>query len=841
MPQTSRFGTVFIWLIVVASILAALPNLLPRSVLDRVPDWLPHRQVSLGLDLSGGSRIVLAIDRAEITRQRLQAAVDAVAARLRSANIAFANLSGSGDRLTLTLRDPSQREAAGQALAPLAGAADRGGDGAGRELVLADGEGGTLTVTLTRDGIDSRLAEAAAASIEVLDRRLTELGVANPRISRQGGNRIVVQVPGLYDPEQLKTVLGQAGDVSYRIIDTSIPSSQLIGAQPPAGSEVLYSAEDPPVAVLVRRVPIVSSHDVVNAEAVDDELSGTPAVDLTFTPDAARRFAEATRSAVGSQLALVLDNAVIGLQPVTAPVTDGRMRLMAEMTPEGAQDLALVLRAGALPAQLTVAEERTSGVGRGQDAIRAMVIAGGVSTIVIVAFMIAFYGSFGTIASIAVVVNVIMMIAVLSLSGLPLTLPGIAGIVLTIGMAVDSNVLVYERVREEGQAGRTVYDAVRSGFSRAFGAIVDANITTLIAAIILLYLGSGAIRGFAVTLAIGIVTTLFTSFTLTRVMLDAWLRKRARSRLPRSIRTGLFDTLGIRFMAVRNIVFAVTAVLSLGSMLAFGMIGMNLGIDFSGGSVLELRAREGNADLADIRSRLGELNLGTVSADRGQTARDAVVRVQSRQGGENAEQTAVLLIRGELEDAYEFRRVEVVGPTISAALARAATLGIAVSLLSILVYLWVRFEWQFAAGAIIATLHDVLIVIGLFVLTGLEFNLASVAALLTVVGYSLNDTVIIYDRIRENLKKFPRMPLPILLDTSINQTLSRTILTGATTILSLAALAAFGSDVIRPFATVLMFGIAVATFSSIYVAGPILILFRLRRPDRVAVPLKDTA
>jgi len=311
-------------------------------------------------------------------------------------------------------------------------------------------------------------------------------------------------------------------------------------------------------------------------------------------------------------------------------------------------------------------------------------------------------------------------------------------------------------------------------------------------------------------------------------MLEIWVDRRQPTALPDGIRTGIFDGAAFRFMAIRNYVFSLTTILSVLSMLLFGALGINLGIDFSGGSVLELKAREGNADIEDIRGRLYELNIGDVTVKPFGSPQDVVVRVHSRDGGENAEQTSVIMIRGELEDAYEFRRVEVVGPSISGDLTRAATIGVLVSLLAILIYIWVRFEWQFAAGAIVATLHDVLLTIGLFVVTGMEFNLTSIAALLTIVGYSLNDTVVVYDRVRENLRRYPRMPLPILIDTSINQTLSRTVLTGATTMLALAALCIFGGEAIQAFAFVMLFGVAVGTFSSIYVAGPVLILFKLR-------------
>ncbi|WP_075288897.1 protein translocase subunit SecD [Pararhizobium arenae] len=831
MPYFARWKTFIVWLVVLLSMIVALPNVLPQDTLDRLPDWLPKKQLVLGLDLEGGSRISLQVERDNVVASSLRASVNEAATLLRSAGVPYTGLNGIGQTIELTVPDPSRLDAARAALKPMA---DRLVGEAGKqvpEFSIPPAENGLLRIELTDKGVERRLSADADQSVNILSERLESLGGKPPAISRRGIDRIIVQIPGLHDPEQLKSIMTQAGDFSYRQMDMSMTVEAAVNGTPPAGSEVVYSADDPPIGRLLKREPVFSSTDITSVEtALDGE---GPVVNMGLTPEASARLAQATQATTGTTLAVVLDGLIVAEPLVRSPITDGRVTLAAEMSPEGAEDLTILLQSGPLPAALTVLEERSIGAGRGSESIQSILRSGLIGALLVGLFMFGFYGFFGLVANVAVVLNVVMILAVLTASGLALTLPGVAGIVLTIGMAVDSNVLIYERIREEVKHGRSVLDAVQHGFARAFAAIVDANITTLIAAIILLYLGTGSIRGFAVTLAIGIVTTLFTAFTLTRVMLMVWLAKRHPTELPAGIRTGIFDGAAIRFMAIRNYVFSLTALLSLLSMLAFGALGLNLGIDFSGGAVIELRAKQGDADLEDIRARLGELNLGVVTAQPFGSRQDVVVRVQSREGGENAEQTSALIVRGELEDSYDVRRVEVVGPSVSGELTRAATIGILISLLAIIIYIWVRFEWQFSVGAIVATLHDVLLTIGLFVVTGLEFNLASVAALLTIVGYSLNDTVVVYDRIRENLKRYPRMPLPILIDTSINQTLSRTVLTGATTILALAALSLFGGEAIQSFAFVMLFGIAVATFSSIYVAGPVLILFKLRHgtPD----------
>ena len=412
----------------------------------------------------------------------------------------------------------------------------------------------------------------------------------------------------------------------------SMPVQDAVNGQPPVNSEILYSADDPPIGYLLRRQPIIDNNDITDARSAVNAQSGNPVVNLRLGPDGTTRLAQATADSSGTTIAIVLDGAVIATPLVRKAITDGTIQLAADMSTEGADDLALLLRAGALPTPLTVVEERSIGAGRGADSIHSIMTAGAIGAVLVIAFMVGFYGLFGAVASLAVTLNVVMIIAVLTATGLPLTLPGIAGIVLTIGMAVDSNVLIYERIREEVRQGRSVRDALQYGFSRAFAAIVDANITTLIAAIILLFLGTGSVRGFAVTLAIGIVTTLFTAFTLTRVMLEIWVDRRRPTALPDGIRTGIFDGAAFRFMAIRNYVFSLTAILSVISMLLFGALGINLGIDFSGGSVIELKAREGNADIEDIRGRLYELNIGDVTVRPFGSPQDVVVRVHSRDG-----------------------------------------------------------------------------------------------------------------------------------------------------------------------------------------------------------------
>ncbi|TIP88222.1 MAG: protein translocase subunit SecF, partial [Mesorhizobium sp.] len=454
----------------------------------------------------------------------------------------------------------------------------------------------------------------------------------------------------------------------------------------------------------------------------------------------------------------------------------------------------------------------------------ASIIAG----VLVVGFMLFAYGRLGLIANIALLANVALIIAILSVLGATLTLPGIAGIVLTMGMAVDSNVIIFERVREENRQGRSIVQSMDSGFRQALATVVDANVTTLIAAVILFFLGSGPIKGFAVTLAIGIVTTVFTAFTLTRWLVAFWLRRQRPKTMPAGVMRLVPDDTRVPFMAFRKYAFTLSVLLSIASAVLFFTVGMNYGIDFRGGSSIEVQAKGQQADIGDIRERLTGLELGEVQVQEFGSARDVLIRIGTQGGGDVAEQSAVEKVRSALETDYEFRRIEVVGPTVSSELAFNGTMGVLASLLAMLVYIWIRFEWQFGLGAIISTFHDVILMVGFYVVAGIEFNLTSIAAILTIVGYSINDTVVVYDRVRENLRRYKRMPIAELLDLSMNQTLARTVLTGVTTLFALAALSIWGGEVIQSFTVAMIFGILAGTYSSIFVAGPLLILFKLR-------------
>ncbi|WP_018427684.1 protein translocase subunit SecDF [Hoeflea sp. 108] len=826
----SRWKTFSIWAVVLLGVLFTVPNLLTQSQLDSLPGWFPKRSLTLGLDLQGGSHILLAVNRQDLVDERLQATRDDIRTMLRDAKIGYTGLTGTGKTIQVRISDQAELEAAKTALASLTQPVSSGmfGGGAVHELTLDEPEAGLLRYTLTDEGIDYRVSNAVTQSIEVVGRRVNELGTTEPIIQRAGADRILVQVPGLQDPTRLKEILGKTAKLTFQMVDQTMSAQEAVQGRPPAGSTVMYSQDDPPVPYLIENRVIVSGENLVDAQATFDQRTNEPVVSFRFDGKGASRFGQATQQSVGRLFAIILDNQVISAPRINEPILGGSGQISGSFTAQSANDLAVLLRAGALPADLTIVEERTVGPSLGADSIAAGKFAATIAGILVVGFMLIAYGTLGVIANIALAANVALIIAILSLLGATLTMPGIAGIVLTVGMAVDSNVIIYERVREERQLGRSLVQSLDQGFARALATIVDANFTTFIAAIILFYLGSGPVRGFAVTLAIGIVTTVFTAFTLTRWLVAVWLRRMKPKELPKGFVRFVPDNTNYPFMGWRRYAFALSAAASIAAAVLFFSVEMNYGIDFRGGTSIEVQAKSGAASSADVRGRLNELNIGDVQVQEFGSDSNLLIRVEGQKAGDNAEQSVVEKVRGELANDYEFRRVESVGPTVSSELAWYGTLGVLAAMGAMLIYIWFRFEWQFGLGAIIATVHDVTMMVGLYVVTGIEFNLTSIAAILTIVGYSINDTVVVYDRVRENLRKYKKMPIEQLLNLSMNQTLSRTILTGVTTLLALIALYLFGGEVIRSFTLAMIFGIVVGTYSSVFVAGPLLILFKLR-------------
>ncbi|MGA7771594.1 MAG: protein translocase subunit SecD [Pseudolabrys sp.] len=513
--------------------LFAVPNFLPEKMVQSWPKWA-QRHVVLGLDLQGGSHILLEVDTNAVRKEKLEALRDDVRRVLRDARVGYTGLVVRGNSVEVRIREGSNFDQAVDKLRelsqPLGGIL--GSSTGQRNLDVTTEAGGLVRLTLTEPAIVDRIRQSVEQSIQIIERRVNELGTVEPLIQRQGVDRILVQVPGLQDPTRLKELLGKTAKLDFRMVDVSIPAEQALQGRVPPDSEILYSATAPKTPNLVEKRVRVSGGDLTDAQPGFDQRTNEPIVSFRFNTSGARKFAQVTQENVGRPFAIILDNQVISAPVIREPILGGSGQISGSFTVESANDLAILLRAGALPAPLTIIEERTVGPGLGQDSIAKGKLSSYVGAAMVIAFMLVTYGLFGLFANIAVAINVAMIFGILSLLNATLTLPGIAGIVLTVGIAVDSNVLIYERIREEVRGGRTPINAIDAGFSRALATILDSNITTFIAAAVLFYIGTGPVRGFAVTLGIGIITTVFTAFTLTRLIVAYWVRWRRPQRVP---------------------------------------------------------------------------------------------------------------------------------------------------------------------------------------------------------------------------------------------------------------------------------------------------------------------
>jgi preprotein translocase subunit SecD len=517
----TRWKAAAILLTALAVCLCALPNFFSDNVVRHWPSCA-QRHIVLGLDLQGGSHLLLEVDSAAVRKEQLQAINDDVLRVLRQARIPFTGRAIRGNSVEVHITRDADIDSALSKLRELSQPLSGFAGSTGQRTINVTDSGSTITLGPTEPAVTERVRQAVDQSIQIVERRVNELGLVEPTIQREGTDRILVQVPGLQDPSRLKEILGKTAKLDFRMVDVSMTAEQAEQAHP-ADSEIL-AGETPGQKYLIEKRVLVSGGDLVDAQPGFDQRTNEPIVNFRFNSAGARKFAEVTQANVGKPFAIVLDNKVISAPVIREPILGGSGQISGNFTVQSANDLAILLRAGALPAPLTIIEERTVGPGLGQDSINAGEHAAYAGAALVIIFMFVTYGLFGLFANVAVAVNVAMIFGVLSLLSATLTLPGIAGIVLTVGIAVDSNVLIYERIREEVRAGRTAINAIDAGFSRALATILDSNITTFIAAAVLFYIGTGPVRGFAVTLGIGIITTLFTAFTLTRLIVAYWVR-----------------------------------------------------------------------------------------------------------------------------------------------------------------------------------------------------------------------------------------------------------------------------------------------------------------------------
>jgi len=663
--------------------------------------------------------------------------------------------------------------------------------------------------------------DAPQRALEVIRNRIDQFGVLEPTIQLQGEDRILIQLPGVTDRERAKELIGRTAHLEFVLVsDDPELLKAAIGGENVEGHRLKYmkNRDGKKEPMLLEENAVLTGDTLVDATMEFSQQNfGQPYVSLELNSQGGGRFADITGANTGRRLAVVLDGEIYTAPVIRERIPSGRAQITGNFSVQEAKDIAIVLRAGALPAPVVMIEERSVGPALGKDSVEKGIRAVLMGGIAVLLFMAVYYLIAGVIADFALLLNILIITGALAYFKGTLTLPGIAGLVLTIGMAVDANVLIFERIREESRLGKTLRAAISAGYDKAFWTILDANVTTLITALILFQFGTGPVRGFATTLSIGIVASMFTALVVTRLILD--LLTVGSDRLGKLSMMQFFEQPNIQFVKIRKIAYLASIIVIVVGMFFFVRRGQaNYGIDFTGGALQQFQFKE-IVGAESVRDMLEQKGLGDSSIQQFDEGRGVIVR--SLKG--RTDDIIVGFKEKYGETAFEMMRVEEVGPAVGEDLRRAAVKALIFAMVGICLYISFRFEFRFAVTAIIALIHDVLVSLGLIALTGREISLPVVAALLTIVGYSINDTIVLFDRIRED-RKFMRKSTPEeIINTSINQTLSRTVLTSLTTLLVVLSLFIFGGEVINDFSFVLLVGVLVGTYSSIFIASPLLV------------------
>ncbi len=673
----------------------------------------------------------------------------------------------------------------------------------------------------------SKLSEAERKgarerALEIIRRRVDEFGVSEPVIVPEGENRIVVQLPGVTDRDRAYKLIGKTALLEFRLVSSD--QDKIAEAQkgnPPIGYELAmmpasHDANSYKMPILVKSTPELTGAYLADAQPDFGGVYNEPQISIEFNGEGAKRFAQITEAYVGRQLAILLDGEVLMAPQIKTVIPNGRGVITGNFTPTEVKDTALLLRAGALPAPVHIVEDRTVSASLGKDSIKKGVTAALVGVVLVVLFMGTYYLLAGWIANFALLLNLVILMGTMAWFKFTLTLPGIAGIVLTLGMAVDANVLIDERIREELAAGKKLRSAISAGYERAFLAIFDSNLTTLLSGIILFIFGTGPIKGFAITLSIGIATSMFTALVVTRLVFDCLtLSPRFQNlKMMRLVGHTNYDFLGKGLLW-----FCISLVFIAIGMGTFAIKGQKmLGLDFMGGSLIQLKFEKPVAT-DKVRSALDEIGIGASTI---QQFKDQDVVLIKAGVGKDKEIMQKLPAKF-ADNKFEILRSEEVGPTMGKDMRKKAWIAVLLSIVGIGIYLWFRFELRYGVGALVSLAHDALVTLGAMALVGREIDISVIAAILTVIGYSVNDTIVIFDRVRENLKSQRKVSLKDVFNISVNQTLSRTLLTTLTVFLGLLSLYLFVGEVINNFAFALVVGCFAGVYSTIFIASPVVL------------------
>ena len=529
MINLSRWKVGLVIAATLLGILFSLPNFLPASVRDQVKGFMPTQILNLGLDLQGGSYLLMEVDTDDLVKTKINSVTEEIRARLNEKSIGFSNLAASGTTVSVRITDPATVNDAYSTLTRLATPLPK--NAAVNDMTVQRGNDQTISLTLTQEGIRSTSAGAVETSIEVIRKRIDSLGTKEPSISRQGINRIVIEAPGESDPEQLKRIIGRTAKLTFQMVDETVSPTDIAAGRIPPGSQALID-DSTGQPLVVRKAILVTGSNLTRANVGVDQYQ-RPAIDFAFNGEGAKAFGDATSRNIGKRFAIILDDKIVSAPTIQGAITGGTGQITGSFTHEEASEVVNVLKSGALPAKLNFESQRTVGAELGADAVHAGMISTIIAFITIVAFMFLAYGFvFGGVSIAALLVNLVLIIASMTFFQATLTLPGVAGLILSLAVAVDANVLIYERIRDEERSGHKPIAALDVGFSRALVSIMDANITSLISALIMFVFGAGPVRGFAWTLMIGVFTSVFSAILVSQVLLGWWYRATKPKKLP---------------------------------------------------------------------------------------------------------------------------------------------------------------------------------------------------------------------------------------------------------------------------------------------------------------------
>lgn len=849
MNTSLKLKIVMLLSLIVLSIVTIVP-----SFYSATPDWwkkyMAPEGLRLGLDLQGGMHLVLKVDLKKAAENSLELAAADLKDSLKEQSITAVRSDSKPGTILFTLPNTGALETVKTLIKDDFPNIDV-------QVEAQEGSFPRITLNLKDSEIDFINTNAVNQSLEIIRNRIDQFGVAEPVIIRQGTDEIVVQLPGVKDPKRAMKLLGETAQLEFKLVaDTSGINLQELIEQAkgngqwsdgddrkklnralqnrlPADTEIYFekdkdkqTGQEIILPLLVENQTLMTGDMVKNAQVRIGGQFNEPYVSIDLTGRGGKVFANITEKNVNRRLAIVLDNVVRSAPSIREKIMGGSAQISGSFSHEEAADLAIILRVGALPAPVDIIQNLTVGASLGQDSITKGMTAGIFGSLLVLTFMMIFYRLSGVIANAALMLNVLFLFAGLAILNATLTMPGIAGIILSIGMAVDSNILIFERMREEYDLGKSVRSSVDGGFNQALSTIVDSQVTTLITSMALFMFGTGPIKGFAITLSLGILFNLFTALYCSRFLFDVL---HSFNLLKKLNFLQFLKKPNLDYMKLRHITYAISAVLVGIGLIASVQIARgkaNMGVDFSGGTLLQYKATQAFT-MDEVRQTFDKHKIDGLDLQEVENDNSLIVKIKKSEEivGSLSDQISSILTTELADKHFTLESQSEIGSSVSAVLRNKAGMAILISLIGVIIYLALRFDIRFGVAAAIATLHDVFIILGLCWILDIEITLLIVTALLTLGGYSLNDSVVVFDRIRENMAKDRTHTLISQINNSINQVVSRTIVTGFTTCMTLLALLILGGSVIHDFAFVLFWGIIIGTFSSVFVASPVLLLW----------------